>query len=133
MKGDEQLLAELKEATEGLIFMSESDYPLEVIRWEGTNEISPEYIRESAGQPPAEPLKITSADESFKVAASEAEWKSKEELDTAKRYQTLVRLLKENLTDLKVYRVGEINIPVYVIGRHAAGSWMGVSTRVVET
>ncbi len=79
MKGDEQLLAELKEATEGLIFMSESDYPLEVIRWEGTNEISPEYIRESAGQPPAEPLKITSADEFFKVAASEAEWRSKKQ------------------------------------------------------
>ncbi len=78
-------------------------------------------------------MKITSADEFFKVAASEAEWKSKEELDTAKRYQTLVRLLKENLTDLKVYRVGEINIPVHVIGRHATGSWMGVSTRVVET
>ncbi len=52
MKSYEQLLAELEGATEGLTFMSESDYPLEVIRWEGTDEISPEFIRESAGQPP---------------------------------------------------------------------------------
>ncbi|MDQ3743999.1 MAG: nuclease A inhibitor family protein [Acidobacteriota bacterium] len=42
-------------------------------------------------------------------------------------------LLEENLTDLKAYRVGLINIPVYVVGRSASGNWLGVSTRVVET
>ncbi len=133
MKSDEQLLAELKEATEGLTFMSESDYPFEVIRWEGVLEIKPEYLRELEGLSADAPVRVTSVDDFFKIAASEAEWKSKEAITIARRYQTLVQLLKENLTELVAYRVGEINIPIYVVGKHATGSWVGVSTRVVET
>jgi hypothetical protein len=64
---------------------------------------------------------------------SEPDWKGAEELAIARRYQALLRLLKENLNDLKVYRVGRINIAVYIIGRSKAGNWLGISTRVVET
>jgi hypothetical protein len=69
----------------------------------------------------------------FRVAAGEQEWKGEEELALAKRYQSLVRLLEENLKDVRVYRVGAINIGVYVVGRSDEGNWLGVSTRVVET
>ncbi len=57
---------------------------------------------------------------------------SEEQRSTARKYRELERLLKENLADVKVYKVGEINIPVYVVGR-GAENWIGVSTRVVET
>ena len=86
MKSDEELLAELQEAVKGLNFTSESDYPLEVVHWLGVQEISAEYLYKASGQPATTPLQITSADEFFRVATSEAEWKSKEELATAKRY-----------------------------------------------
>jgi hypothetical protein len=36
MKTDEELFGALREATNGLLFMSESVYPLEVIRWSGS-------------------------------------------------------------------------------------------------
>ncbi len=133
MKSDEGLLAELKEATEGLTFMSESDYPFEVLHWKGAAEVNAEYLRELEGLSADAPVKVTSVDEFFKVAASEAEWKSKEAITTARRYQALVQLLEENLTDLKVYRIGEINISVYVIGKLATANWIGISTQVVET
>jgi hypothetical protein len=32
-----------------------------------------------------------------------------------------------------VYRIGEVNMPVYIIGKSSSGSWLGLSTRVVET
>lgn len=38
-----------------------------------------------------------------------------------------------NLRDVKAYRVGRINLAVYVVGRGQCGDWMGVATRVVET
>ncbi len=133
MKSDEQLLAELKEATEGLTFMSESDYPLEVVHWEELQEITHHFLRQVSEQPAAAPVRMQSVDEFFHVAVSEAKWKSTEQLAVAKRYQILVRLLKDNLKDLKVYRIGEVNIPAYVVGRSASGKWAGVSTRVVET
>ncbi len=41
---DDELVAELKRLTEGLLFMSESDYPFEVKCWEGRNEIDSVYL-----------------------------------------------------------------------------------------
>jgi hypothetical protein len=133
MKSDEQLCEELKEATRGLLFMSESDYPFEVLRWEGVREMSSEHVRKMTGQSDAAPLEERTVADFFRVAAGEQEWKGEEELALAKRYQSLVRLLEENLKEVRVYRVGTTNIGVYVVGRSDEGNWIGVSTRAVET
>ncbi len=34
-----------------------------------------------------------------------------------KRYRELVHLLKTHLTDIKVYRVGEVEINCYILGK----------------
>lgn len=133
MKSDEQLCEELKAATHGLLFMSESDYPFEVIKWEGTEEMSPEYLRKVAGQDANALVEERTIADFFRVVAGEQEWKGEAELALAKRYQSLVRLLEENLKGVKVYRLGEKNIGVYVVGRSEEGNWLGVNTRVVET
>ena len=133
MKSDEQLCTELKEATRGLLFMSESDYPFEVIRWEGVEEVTPDYLRKTYARDAAAPVEVRTMTDFFHVAAGEQEWKGEAELALAKRYQALVRLLEENLKDLKVYRVGAIDIGVYVVGRSNEGNWIGVSTRAIET
>ena len=129
---DEQLIEELREATRGLTFMSESDYPFEVFNW-GAAEPTHEFLRGLTGEASDAPVETTTAANVFRVAASEAEWKNAEQLAAARRFQSLLRLLEQNLKDLKVFRVGAINIPVYVVGRSASGNWLGVSTRVVET
>jgi hypothetical protein len=129
---DEQLIEALREATRGLTLMSESDYPFEVFRW-GGEEPSEEFLRGLTGEAAHAPVETRSAADFFRVPASEAEWKNAEQLADARKFQRLMRLLEENLQDLRVYRVGSVNIPVYVTGRTAAGEWVGVSTRVVET
>jgi hypothetical protein len=133
MKSDEEIIEELKRMTTGLLFMSESDYPFEIVYREGQNELSTEYIRELSGQPADSRVEVKSVDDFFRVAVSEPDWKGEAEIAVAGRYQALLRLLKENLDELKVYRVGTINIPVYIIGRSKKGNLLGVSTRVVET
>ena len=129
---DEELLNELREATRGLTFMSEADYPFEVFNW-GAAEPTDEFLRGLTGGASVVPVETTTAANFFRVAASEAEWKNAEQLTEARRFRTLLSLLEQNLTDLRVYRVGAVNIPVYVAGRGASGNWLGVSTRVVET
>jgi hypothetical protein len=129
---DEQLLNELREATRGLTYMSESDYPFEVFNW-GAAEPSREFLRGLTGAASDVQVETTTAANFFRVAASEPEWKNAEQLNEARRFQTLLRLLEQHLTDLRVYRVGAVNIPVYVAGRGGSGNWLGVSTRVVET
>ena len=129
---DEKLIEELREATRGLLVMSESDYPLEVFNW-GAAEPTPEFLRGLTGETADAQVETRAAADIFRVMVSEPEWKNAEQLSGARRFQKLARLLEQNLTELKAYRVGSINIPVYVVGRSASGNWLGVSTRVVET
>jgi hypothetical protein len=129
---DEQLLKELRDAVSGLTFMSESDYPLEVFNW-GKAEPTEEFLRGLTKEAPDATVETRTAADFFRVAASEPDWKGAAELATARRFQKLQHLLEQNLTGLKVFRVGAINIPVYVAGRAPSGNWLGLSTRVVET
>ena len=50
-----------------------------------------------------------------------------------KRYQALVNLLKTHLTDIKVYRVGEVEVNCYILGQTESGNIAGLSTISVET
>ena len=109
-------MEELRKASSGLFYLSESDYPFELIRWDGCSEITPEFIRSITGEPTDCPIQETDVNTFL-----------------SGRYQKLAQLLKANLLDLKVYKVGRINMPVYVVGRSPEGSWLGLSTRVVET
>jgi hypothetical protein len=132
MKTDEQILNELKEASAGLLFMSESEYPFEAVRL-GVVEPTPASLRQLSGGEADAPVETRSLEDFFRIAASEEEWRSFAERADAKKYQALAALLKENLKHVKAYRVGSVNIPVYLIGQSAQGNWLGLSTRVVET
>ena len=114
---DEHLLAQLKKESAGLLVMSESDYPFEVVNWDGSTEISPEFLRGLTNEP----------------AESRVEETSLEQFLASGPFEHLDRFLREHLTDLKVYKIGTISIPVYIIGRSPEGSWLGLSTRVVQT
>ena|SRR5438270_8935754 len=133
MKSDEEVLAELERATVGLLFISESDYPFEIVYWKELQEVSPQLLRSLTGHPESAPVEIVSLDDFFRVAVSEESWRSEESRRDAKKYRNLVRMLKDDLDEVKVYRIGGINISVYIIGRNRTGNWLGVSTRVVET
>jgi hypothetical protein len=133
MKTDEQIIEELKKATEGLLFMSEADYPLEPVHLKGRPELDPQYLRELGGAAAGASVESGSVEEFFRAATSEPEWKKGDELALARRHQSLVRLLKENLTELRVYRIGEVNMPVFILGKSGEGNWLGLRTRVVET
>jgi hypothetical protein len=130
---DEELFGALEEAATGLLYMSESDYPIEVVKWAGSEQLSPEYLRKAAGADTSAGVVETTVEEFFRVPAGEQEWKGEAQLLEAGKYQRLRKLLEENLTGIKVYRVGETNIYVLVVGMSAEENWLGVSTRVIET
>jgi hypothetical protein len=49
-------------------------------------------------------------------------------------FDQLAKVLKEQLSGLKVYRVGdEVEREVYIVGKTKDGSWAGLKTSVVET
>lgn len=133
MRSDEQILSELARAASGLLYMSESDYPFEPIRLEGTDEPNPERLRELAGMGADARVETRGLEEFFGGVAAELPPGGGAGVARPASFENLVRTIKEHLTDVKVYKVGEVNIPVLILGRSGSGSWLGLSTRVVET
>jgi glucose dehydrogenase len=76
---------------------------------------------------------MLAVDEFFAIATQEEDWHDQEERETVKRFQNLVSILKQNLSQLQVYRVGNINIDAYIVGVTPSGDWTGLSTKLVET
>ena len=132
-KSDAEIIAELKQLTEGLLFMSESDYPFETVYWTGASEITRQFLLDQSGQAEDAPVEILSLDDFLRVAMSEESWRSTEGRAEAKRYRALAECLKESLDELKVYKIGRIRTPVYILGRNWTGNWLGISTLTVET
>jgi len=56
--------------------------------------------------PPGAPVKVVSVDDFFAISTKEEDWHDQEERETVKRFQNLVSLWKQNLSQLQVFRVG---------------------------
>ena len=117
MANDTQVLQDLENVTAGLLFMSESDFPFELIKWTGMAEITPDFIRTVTAETKDCPVQEIDVDDFLSSGL----------------YQPLLVVLRSQLLDLKAYKVGRINMPVYLVGRSREGSWLGVATRVVQT
>lgn len=127
------IAAQLKQASESLFFLSETDAPFEVISWQTQEELTPAKLLQLMNHPPDAPLAIVSVDEFFDVAHAEEDWHDEEERETVQRFQNLVNILKQNLSQLQVYRVGSVEIDAYIVGVRDGGEWAGLSTKLVET
>ena len=53
--------------------------------------------------------------------------------ENADQFRRLRGTLEERLSDVRVFRVGERRVEVYLMGRNPAGGWVGLHTVSVET
>jgi ATP:corrinoid adenosyltransferase len=127
------IVDKLKLASNGLQYMSESDYPFDVFQWVGQELNTAETVIQQTGHTPDTQVEVVQLDEFFRNTTQEQDWHNEEEKETVKRYQALVETLKTNLADLQVYRLGTVKIDVYIVGKTPSGDLAGVSTKVVET
>ena len=129
----DSIATQLQQASEGLLFGSETDAPFEVIHWPTQEELTPAKLLQLTNHPPDAPVEIVSVDEFFDVANAEEDWHDEEERETVQRFQNLVNILKQNLSQLQVYRVGSVEIDAYIVGVTDGGELAGLSTKLVET
>ncbi|MEH1839561.1 MAG: nuclease A inhibitor family protein [Nostoc sp.] len=127
-----EIVEKLKEASSSLLMMSESDYPFEVVRWEGAAPATQEKILQLTGSQDL-PVEVVDLDYLFRNCAFEQEWHNEFQKKDVQKFQTLVQTLKDNLSDISVYRVGRINIDAYIIGQTKDGDLAGIVTKLVET
>lgn len=129
---DTALLDTLKQASAGLQYTSESDYPFDVFSWQ-TDTLTAEQVLIETKHPENTPVQVWDLDKFFDQATEEKDWYGPEDKKTVARYKHLVHTLQTTLSDIQVYRVGEIELDVYIVGKTPEGSLAGLSTKVVET
>lgn len=124
----------LTELTDGLLWMSESDYPWQVFAWETSGRINTDQLLQLTNHPPDSLIVEINIDEFFAPALTEQDWYNDEEKQTAKRYRALVEFLKYQLDNIQVYRVGRPpEIYIYIIGITRDDNLAGISTRLIES
>lgn len=125
------LAERLKKLTRGLSFQSESDFPVKPFFEKGNGRKS--LKASDLSQQPAKPVNFESF---FANATADEDWHGPEEKESARRYRELVKALKSELADIKVYKAGKsrgAEFEVFVVGKTPDGDFAGVTTKVVET
>ncbi|WP_373524906.1 nuclease A inhibitor family protein [Nostoc sp.] len=124
----------LKQSSADLLMMSESEYPFEVFLWTGeANSLTNQKLLQLTDHPLDSPVEEVALDYFFRNCAYEQEWHDEPQKENVKKFQTLVQTLKDNLNEINIYRIGTINIDVYIIGKTPSGDLAGLSTKIVET
>jgi hypothetical protein len=120
----------LKKATRDLLYPSESDEPFRVFHWKGRHDpLTSEELLKITKQDPDTPVEEISLDDFFSELTEE---QGLDEED-ARKFQNLRKVIEEQLTDVRVFRVGEVKIDVSIVGKTKDGDWAGVKTSSVET
>lgn len=130
---NEKLLKRLENACLGLLWMSEADFPWEIIYWQDIQNLNGKTLLDRYNYNPERKIKTTTLESFFAPATTEQEWYGSIERAFTQRYQILKKLLQENLEDIQVYLVGEVEIDVYVLGKSDRNAIIGISTKIVET
>lgn len=124
----------LATAVEGLLYQSETDAPFQMFAWpDGTGSLTPERVRACSGHRPDAPVSALSLAEFFADLTGDEEWYGEAERVTARKYRSLLDVVHHYLTDARVYKVGRVQVEIYIVGRTTDGDWAGVKTNAVET
>ncbi|NET17568.1 MAG: nuclease, partial [Okeania sp. SIO1H6] len=122
-----EIFEQLDELVKDLLWMSESDYPFEVFIWEFGEGISlnNEIVLKITKHSLETTVKVIEFEVFFRLVIREKDWHNAEEYEVVRKYQKLVSMMKQYLSDLKVYKVGEVRKDVYIVGKTNTGDYAG--------
>ena len=126
----------LEQAAEGLTYTSESDRPFEAFELAGGGAGWPYGVEEFArriGAPADAPRGEQSLYQLFAPHIERTDPYDTQTQALRPRYEALRALLAGELRDVRVFRIGRIEIDCYAVGADGAGSLVGLRTVAVET
>ena len=120
----------LSTLSKGLLFPSESDFPLEPFTWESAT-LSPETILTRSLQPSDTAIESITLEDFFAPVVTDQDWFDDEDRAIAQRFRDLQAAIA-TLENVQVFKVGTVEIEVYIVG--AIGpDLVGLKTTIIET
>jgi hypothetical protein len=124
--------ARLEAAAEGLVYLSEGDAPFTFVELGAADALTPQSFAALAGSPGA-PVEEVSLDRFFAGHIEESDPGDATAQSLVPRYRALRDALRETLTDVRVFRVGRMELRCYAVGRTPQGTVAGLVTTAWET
>ena len=129
---DRELVQKLELAIADLFWISEAEYPFELVYWQDIDCLNEAVLLQHCNYDPQTKIRMQDIEAFFAAATTEHEWQNEAEKAEVKRYQKLVSLLSNYLTEVRAYLIGEVEIEVYVLGK-TKQAIAGLKTKMVAT
>ncbi len=125
----------LEGIAESLIWISETEAPLAWVSWPGISgvELTEAQILAAADLPIGTPVVAVTLENFLAPAIQTKVWQGNAAQQTAQQFQKLSSVLTQCLSQPRVYRCGDIEIEIYILGQALEGNWVGLHTHAVET
>lgn len=106
-----EITEKLKQASDSLLMISESEYPFEVFFWsnQAPEPLTNQKLLQLTGHSLETSVEEVELDYLFRNCAQEKEWHDEIQKQNVQKFQSLVKTLKDHLTDIKVYRISTIS------------------------
>jgi hypothetical protein len=127
----ETLAERIGKAARGLYYISETDAEIAPFVGEKACVADAETLLRQIKS--SEPVEERNFEDFFKRLTEIQEWFGTEETANANKFNDLKRLLEENLRGLKVFKVGKIELDIFVVGLDKEDILTGIHTKAVET
>jgi len=128
--------ARLEREAEGLLYTSESDRPFEAFELAGGGAGWPYGVEEFArriGAAAGAPLEERTLTRFFAPHIENTDPADTQSQALRPRYEALRARLASTLREVRVFRLGRIEIDCYAVGEDGAGNLAGLHTVAVET
>lgn len=123
----------LEKAIKGLNYISETDAGFSVYIGNKAETSESKSLLMQIKADMDTPTEERVFDEFFERLTTFQDWFDGERIEMTKNYRKLKKLLEDNLRDIKVFKFGEIQIDVYIVGLDSENNLMGVKTEAIET
>ncbi len=127
------LAKQIKIAVKGVYYISETDALILPYVGKQTKTVSKQEILSQTKRATDSKIEEKDFAEFFAALTEIQDWFGDEEKEIAQKFVELKQLLEKNLRDLKVFKIGEIQLNIYVVGLDAENNLLGIETESVET
>ncbi|GAB3901654.1 hypothetical protein GCM10028803_26720 [Larkinella knui] len=118
-----------------LVYPSESDEPIDYVEYtiDFDPPLSSNQVRDLLLITPEIYVEEIPETEFWQPVVTDQAWFGEEEKQQTARFRELRQHIENLLENRQVFRIGETEMDLYLLGRKADGHWAGLKTLVVDT
>lgn len=128
-----KLTERIAHACEGLVYISERDAPITVFVGGPAETIDAHSIRAMTNAHEDAHVEEVAFEKFFARLTKFEAWHDEMQRVQTEKFLELQELLEDNLRDLKVFKIGAIQVHIFAVGLDNDNNVIGITTEAVET